>query len=71
MKGASGYQIVRRTGKKGKFKKIATIKKGGTVLYKDKKAKRGKKYYYKVRAFKKVNGKTISGAYSVQKAGKR
>lgn len=71
VKGASGYQIVRRTGKKGKFKKIATIKKGGTVIYKDKKAKSGKKYYYKVRAFKKVNGKTINGAYSAQKAGKR
>lgn len=58
-----GYQIYRSTSKKGKFKKIAVVpeKKGS---YTDKKVKSKKKYYYKVRAYKKVNGGYSYGDFS-------
>ena len=45
-----------------------TIKKGKTVTYKNKKLKKGKKYYYKVRAYKTVNKKTGYGAFSATRA---
>ena len=61
---ASGYVIYRAVKKKGKYKKIKTIKKASVVKYTDKKLKKGKKYYYKIRAFRKVNGKTIYGPFS-------
>ena len=65
--GASGYQIMRRIGKKGKFKVIATVKKGKTVKYLDKKVKHGKKYYYKVCAVVNSEQDTLTGAYSAVK----
>lgn len=58
---ASGYQIYRSTKKKKGYKKIATTKK---LSYNDTKAKKSKTYYYKVRAIKKQNKKTIYGSYS-------
>ena len=77
----SGYEVYRRTGRRGRYVRIASVKnakiktaKGaksaGTVRYIDRKAGKGKtkvkgrKYYYKVRAFRKVNGKRVYGAYS-------
>ena len=53
VKGADGYEIYRATSKKGKYQKIKTLKKGTIVSYTDGKAKKGKTYYYKVRAVKK------------------
>ena len=83
---ANGYEVYRRTGRRGRYVRIASVKnakiktakirtaKGaksaGIVRYIDRKAGKGKtkikgkKYYYKVRAFKKVNGKRVYGAYS-------
>lgn len=54
---ASGYVVYRSTSPKGKFKKIYTCKSGSKVSYSDKKAKFGKKYYYKVRAYRTVKVK--------------
>lgn len=45
--GASKYQIYRATSKKGSYKRISTTKK---LKYSDKKAKKGKTYYYKIKA---------------------
>ena len=65
---ATGYEIYRAQGKKGKYKKIKTIKKAKTVKYVDKKGlKKGKTYCYKVRAYKKVKGKTYYSAFSTVK----
>lgn len=61
--GANGYQIYRRTGGKGKYKLIKTIKKGTTVRYVNRKLKK-RTYYYKVRAFWKQDGKTVYGKWS-------
>lgn len=62
--GANGYAVYRATSKNGKFEKVATIKKGTTTSYTNSKLKKGKTYYYKVRAFKNVDGKQIFGSYS-------
>jgi hypothetical protein len=59
--GAKNYEIYKSNKKNGKFKKIATVKK---ISYTDKKVKKGKKYFYKVRAIAKVDGKTYKGAFS-------
>ncbi len=64
VKGASGYQIYRSTKKSGGFKCVKTIKSGSTVKFVNKNLKKGKNYYYKVRAYRTVDGKKVYGAYS-------
>ena len=51
--GANGYYIYRSTKKKSGYKKIHVVKKGKTQSYLDKKARKGKTYYYKIRTYKK------------------
>lgn len=63
--GVDGYQVWRSEKKKGSYKQIKNLKKASSVTYTDKKAKKGKRYYYKVRAYKKADKKTLYGAYSV------
>lgn len=48
--GASGYYVYRKTGS-GDYEKIATVKGGTKISYLDKKAKKGKTYYYTVKAY--------------------
>ena len=62
--GADGYEVYRANKEKGKFKKIATGKSGKSISYTNKKLSKNKTYYYKVRAYKNVNGKKVYGAYS-------
>ena len=62
--GATGYEVYRADKKDGKYSKLTTISKAKTVTYTDKKAKSGKTYYYKVRAYKTVNGKKVYSSYS-------
>lgn len=66
-KNATGYEIYRSTKKKGKYKKIATIKKVSKATYTNKKLKKGKTYYYKVRAYKTQSGKKVYGTFSTIK----
>ncbi len=61
VQGAKGYEIYRATSENGKYKKIKTTT---SVVYKNKKLKSGKKYYYKVRAYKVVNNTKLYGKYS-------
>lgn len=70
--GANGYQIVYGTNKKiTKGKKSVLVRKGTTTSKKFTKLKKGKRYYFKVRAYKTVNGKKVYGAYSKIKSVKR
>ncbi len=62
--GASGYVIYRSTRKNKGFKAVKTITSGSKVSYVNKKLKRGKKYYYKVIAYKTVGDKRVYGSYS-------
>ncbi len=64
--GADGYQIYRSTSKNGTYKLAKTIKSGSTTTWTNKSLKSGKKYYYKVRAYVKFNGKKYAGPYSVK-----
>ena len=64
VKGADGYEIYRATSKKGKYQKIKTLKKGTIVSYTDGKAKKGKAYYYKVRAVKNAGKTSVKGTAS-------
>lgn len=57
----SKYQIQRSTKKNSGFKTIATTSKNS---YADKKVKKGKTYYYKVRAMKAVKGSTVYGNFT-------
>ena len=58
--GADGYMVYRGAKKKGKYKKIATVAKNvkqlATIKYTNKKLKAGKKYYYKVKAYRTTAG---------------
>lgn len=66
--GATGYQIVVSNTKKFKKTNKVTVKNGKkvtiSVKYKKLKIKKGKKYFVKVRAVKKANGKNVYGKYS-------
>ena len=68
IKGVSGYVVYRATSKKGKYKKIRTLKKASRTTYTNRNLKAGKTYYYKVRAYRKVKGKKVYGSYSKVKA---
>lgn len=68
--GADGYVIYRSTKKNGTYKKVKTIKKATTVKWTNKKLKSNKRYYYKVRAYKVVNGKKVYSKYSAVKSAK-
>lgn len=60
----TGYEIYRKTGDED-YKKIAAVKsKQSYIKYKDKEVKAGKAYYYKVRSFCKLNGKTLYSDYT-------
>ena len=56
--------MYRATKSNGKYSVIKTVTKQSTVKYTNKKLKSKKTYYYKVRAYKKVNGKLVYGSYS-------
>lgn len=65
---AKGYQIYRSNYKDKKFKRIATTSK---LSYIDKsKKKKNKPYYYKVRAYNKIENVTSYGNYSKVKGAK-
>lgn len=70
VRNVNGYEIYRSTKKSGKYKKIKTIKKGSTTSYTNSKLKNRKQYYYKIRAYKVVNGQkyysTFTGAKGVK-----
>lgn len=61
---ATGYEVWMAKSKKGTYKKVKTITSPNRITTKVRKLKSGKKYYFKVRAYKKVNNKKIYGSFS-------
>ena len=57
----TGYRIYRKTGKT--WSRIGIVDRD-TTTFKDKKVKKGKTYTYRVRAYRKSNGKNVYGKYS-------
>ncbi|MBQ6872961.1 MAG: fibronectin type III domain-containing protein, partial [Clostridia bacterium] len=65
--GESGYQVYYSTKKDSGYKKAASYK-TNVVKGSKSKLKSGKKYYFKVRAYKTVDGKKIYSAWSAVKS---
>ena len=63
--GATGYEVYRSTSKNGKYSKVKTTT---STSLKNGKLSRGKTYYYKVRAYKTINGTKLYGKFSSVKA---
>lgn len=59
--GVDGYEIYYRVGTTGKFKKLKSVKK---TSYTFSDLVKGKTYYFKVRGYKKMNGKTYRSRFS-------
>lgn len=66
VKGATGYKVYKLVGKK--YKAVGAVKGAANVKYKIKGLKSGKKYSFKVRAYKKASGKTSWSRYSAAKS---
>lgn len=64
LSGVDGYQIYRATSKSGKYAKIATVKGTSSATYTNTGRTCGTRYYYKLRAYKKIGGKTVYSKYS-------
>lgn len=63
--GAEGYDIFWSDTKKGKYEKIASVRADKPLEYKDMFYFTGRNYY-KVRAYKKINGKKVYGCLSAE-----
>ena len=61
------YVVYRSTKKNSGYKKIATVKNRYATYYCDKKVKRKKTYYYKVRAYATADGKKLYSNYTSPK----
>lgn len=67
--GADGFQIYRSTKKNGTYTRVKTVSKGTARKYSGLTQTRGRKYYYKVRAYVTgADGKRVYGAFSSKKA---
>ncbi len=60
----TGYKVYMKTSKNGKWKKVATLKGSDSTSYTKKGLSKNKTYYFRVRAYKTVEGETYHGAYS-------
>ncbi|MDY2726771.1 MAG: GH25 family lysozyme [Anaerostipes faecalis] len=68
--GTTGYQVYMSTKKNSGYKRIKTVS-GKYSSYTKGKLKKGKRYYFKVRSYKKVGGKYYISSYSTVKTIKR
>lgn len=68
--GASGYVLYMATSKNGKYSKIATLKGNSKVSFTKTGLSKGKTCYFKVKAYKTLDGKTVYGDYSAVKSAK-
>ena len=68
--GADGYEVYRSNTSTGTFKRIVSISGGNRLTYTNSGLTANKTYYYKVRAYRIVNGQKVFGLLSSAKAGK-
>lgn len=62
---AKGYEVYRSNSFNGKYSKVKALSK---KTFTNKSLKKGKTYFYKVRAYKNINGKKAYGAFSAVKS---
>lgn len=65
--GANGYEVYRKAGSGAKYSIVQTINSGNTLSYTNKKLIKNSKYYYKVKAYRIVNGEKIYSSFSTVK----
>lgn len=65
---ASGYNVYMSTSKNGTYSKVGSISGKNSTKLTVKKLTDGKKYYFKVKAYKKVSGKKVYSSYSGAKS---
>lgn len=70
VKYAQGYHIYRTTSKNGKYHLIKVVDSAKTTSYIDQGLKGGKKYYYKVKSYRKVDGQKVRSYSSKAAAAK-
>ncbi len=61
---ATGYEIYRADSSTGTYRKVTTTTNNSTFSYTNSGLSYGKKYYYKIRSYKTVSGKTNYSSYS-------
>ena len=64
MHDCDGYIVYRKIGDNGKYQALKTIEGEGNITFTNKNLKKNKNYYYKVRAYRYINGKRIYSQYS-------
>ena len=64
LSGVDGYQIYRATSKSGTYSKVTSVTGASKSSYINEGRTCGKTYYYKVRAYKRINGKTVYSKFS-------
>ncbi|MGN0468522.1 MAG: fibronectin type III domain-containing protein [Acutalibacteraceae bacterium] len=64
LEGVTGYQVYRSDSADGEYTLVYQVKGARYISFTDKDLKTGKKYYYKVRARKYVDGKYVYGEFS-------
>ena len=69
--GVAGYKIVYSTSKSFKSKKVVTVKSKSAVKKVVAKLKAGKNYFFKIRGYTKIDGKTYYTKYSKVKKSKK
>jgi hypothetical protein len=62
--GANGYNVYRAAKKNGQYKLCKIVKSAKTLKWTDKKTRKKSTYYYKVKAYRTVDGKKVYSAYS-------
>lgn len=68
IKDATGYQIYRKTGKSGTYKLIKDLRGTNILRYVDDDVIPNNTYYYKIRAYKTLHGKTYRSSYGKEKS---
>ena len=68
IEGVDGYKVYRASSKNGKYRLVKTVADPAAASYIHTGCSTGKTYYYKVRAYKAVNGKTVYTKYSAVKS---
>jgi fibronectin type 3 domain-containing protein len=68
--GANGYEVYRSTTSTGTYSKIATVTSGSTLTYTNSSVSTGVNYYYKVRAYRTINGVKVYSPYTKVAIGK-
>jgi hypothetical protein len=68
VKGADGYEIRRSTSENGRYKKLKVVESSTAQKYTLTATECNGSYYYKIRAYRIVDGKKVYGQYSVARA---